>query len=91
MSAKEVAFTAMKEVSSAIVAIVLVLSSVFIPVAFMGGLTGGEMYRQFAVTIVISIVISGFVGINTYAITLCNDFKNDHKNQLVSSNYLTTF
>ena len=55
---KQASFQAMKEVSSALIAIVLVLSAVFIPVAFMGGLTG-EMYRQFAITIVISIVISG--------------------------------
>ena len=78
MSAKEASFTAMKEVSSAIVAIVLVLSSVFIPVAFMGGLTG-EMYRQFAVTIVISIVISGFVALTLTPALCATILKNDHK------------
>ena len=78
MSAKEASFTAMKEVSSAIVAIVLVLSSVFIPVAFMGGLTG-EMYRQFAVTIVISIIISGFVALTLTPALCATILKNDHK------------
>lgn len=60
---------AMKEVSSALVAIVLVLSAVFIPVAFLGGLSG-EMYKQFAVTIVISLAISGFVAL-TLTPALC--------------------
>ncbi|MGA1933182.1 efflux RND transporter permease subunit [Arcobacter sp. YIC-464] len=69
MSAKEASFKAMREVSSALIAIVLVLSSVFIPVAFMGGLSG-EMYRQFAITIVVSIAISGFVAL-TLTPSLC--------------------
>lgn len=69
MKPREAAFTAMKEVSSALIAIVLVLSAVFIPVAFMGGLTG-EMYRQFAVTIVVSLVISGLVAL-TLTPSLC--------------------
>jgi len=72
MQPKEAAFTAMKEVSSALIAIVLVLSAVFIPVAFMGGLSG-EMYRQFAVTIVISLIISGFVAL-TLTPSLCATF-----------------
>ena len=78
MSPREASFKAMKEVSGAIVAIVLVLSAVFIPVAFMGGLSG-EMYRQFAITIVISIVISGFVAL-TLTPSLCASLlKDDHK------------
>lgn len=51
---------AMKEVAGALVAIVLVLSTVFTPVAFLGGIAG-ELYRQFAVTIGVSVVLSGFV------------------------------
>ena len=47
---------AMNEVTSAVVAIVFVLCSVFIPVGFLGGLAG-VMYRQFAVTIAIAVVI----------------------------------
>ena len=50
---------AMKEVSGPIIAIALVLSAVFIPTAFISGLTG-QFYRQFALTIAISTVISAF-------------------------------
>ncbi|NVJ52985.1 MAG: multidrug efflux RND transporter permease subunit [Campylobacteraceae bacterium] len=66
---KEAAFIAMKEVTGALIAIILVLCAIFIPVAFMGGLSG-EMYRQFAITIVISVIISGFVAL-TLTPTLC--------------------
>ena len=52
----------MKEVSGALVAIVLVLSAVFIPVAFLGGIAG-ELYRQFAVTVAVSVALSGFVAL----------------------------
>lgn len=69
LSPMEASLQAMKEVSGALVAIVLVLSAVFIPVAFLGGLSG-EMYRQFAVTIVISLAISGFVAL-TLTPALC--------------------
>ncbi len=51
--------SAMAEVSRPIIAITLVLSAVFVPVAFVPGLTG-EFYRQFALTIAISTVISAF-------------------------------
>ncbi len=78
MSAKEASFKAMKEVSSALIAIVLVLSSVFIPVAFMGGLSG-EMYRQFAITIVVSIAISGFVALTLTPSLCASILKNEHK------------
>ncbi|RXI42674.1 hydrophobe/amphiphile efflux-1 family RND transporter [Malaciobacter mytili] len=78
MSAKEASFQAMKEVSSALIAIVLVLSSVFIPVAFMGGLSG-EMYRQFAITIVVSIAISGFVALTLTPSLCASILKDDHK------------
>ncbi|MFV7791308.1 efflux RND transporter permease subunit [Aliarcobacter lanthieri] len=66
---KEAAFIAMREVTGALIAIILVLSAVFVPVAFMGGLSG-EMYRQFAITIVISVIISGFVAL-TLTPSLC--------------------
>ncbi|MCI5850920.1 MAG: efflux RND transporter permease subunit [Sutterellaceae bacterium] len=59
MAPREAAVAAMKEVAGALVAIVLVLSSVFIPVAFLGGMAG-ELYRQFAVTVAMAVVISGF-------------------------------
>jgi multidrug efflux pump len=50
---------AMKEVSGPIIAIALVLCAVFVPIAFVSGLTG-QFYRQFALTIAISTVISAF-------------------------------
>jgi len=66
---REAAIKAMNEVSSPITAIVLVLCAVFVPIAFLGGLTG-ELYRQFAVTIAIAVVISGFVAL-TLTPSLC--------------------
>jgi multidrug efflux pump len=55
---KEAAKRAMEEVSGPVIAIVLVLNAVFVPVAFLGGITGA-LYKQFAVTIAISVVFSG--------------------------------
>jgi multidrug efflux pump len=60
---------AMGQVGGALVAIVLVLCSVFIPVAFLGGITG-TMLRQFAVTLVIAVVLSGLVAL-TLTPALC--------------------
>ncbi|SCK17108.1 efflux RND transporter permease subunit [Vogesella sp. LIG4] len=65
----EATLQAMKEVSGPVVAIVLVLCAVFIPVAFLGGIAG-EMYRQFAITIAISVTISGIVAL-TLTPALC--------------------
>jgi multidrug efflux pump len=62
MSPKDAAKRAMDEVAGPVVAIVLVLCAVFIPVAFMGGITG-QLYKQFAITIAISVVISGLVAL----------------------------
>ncbi len=62
LGAREAAVKAMHEVTSPIIAIVLVLTAVFVPIAFLGGLTG-ELYRQFAVTIAIAVVISGVVAL----------------------------
>ena len=69
MTPKEAAIEAMHEVSGAVVAIVLVLVSVFIPVAFLGGIAG-VLYKQFAVTVAISVVISGLVAL-TLTPALC--------------------
>ena len=66
---REATIKAMSEVSGPVVAIVLVLCSVFVPVAFMGGLTG-VMYKQFAITIAVSVVISGLVAL-TLTPSLC--------------------
>lgn len=61
-SAKKAAYHAMGEVTGPIIAIVLVLCAVFIPVAFLGGIAG-QLYKQFALTIVISVLISGLVAL----------------------------
>ncbi|MBX3257074.1 MAG: efflux RND transporter permease subunit [Chitinophagaceae bacterium] len=58
MGAMDATIAAMKEISSAIVAITLVMSAVFVPVAFLSGPVG-VFYRQFSLTLAISIVISG--------------------------------
>jgi HAE1 family hydrophobic/amphiphilic exporter-1 len=59
MEPKEATIQAMKEVSAPVIGIALILSAVFIPVAFLGGLTG-RMYQQFALTIAISVLLSAF-------------------------------
>ena len=69
LSARDAAIKAMKEVTGPVIAIVLVLVSVFVPIAFLGGLTG-ELYRQFAVTISIAVVISGVIAL-TMTPALC--------------------
>ena len=70
LSPHEAAIEAMREVSSAVVAIVLVLCAVFIPVAFLGGIAG-QLYKQFAVTVAVSVVISGVVAL-TLTPALCS-------------------
>ena len=62
LGAKEAAKRAMDEVSGPVVAVVLVLNAVFIPVAFLGGITGA-LYKQFAITIAISVLFSGVVAL----------------------------
>ncbi|WP_144109285.1 efflux RND transporter permease subunit [Paraburkholderia sp. BCC1886] len=59
---KAAAKRAMDEVSGPVVTIVLVMCAVFVPVAFLGGITG-QMYKQFAITIAISVVLSGIVAL----------------------------
>ncbi len=69
LGAREAAIEAMEEVTGPIIAIVLVLCAVFIPVGFLGGLAG-QMYKQFAITIAVSVVISGIVAL-TLSPALC--------------------
>ena len=59
LSPRDASYKAMEEVSGPIIAIALVLCAVFVPVAFLSGLTG-QFYRQFALTIAFSTVISAF-------------------------------
>ncbi|MQY52137.1 multidrug efflux RND transporter permease subunit [Rhodocyclus tenuis] len=69
LSPFDAAVEAMREVTGAIVAIVLVLCAVFVPVAFLGGIAG-KLYQQFAVTVAIAVVISGTVAL-TLTPALC--------------------
>ena len=59
LAPKQAAFKAMEEISGPVVGIALVLSAVFIPTAFIPGITG-RLYQQFAVTIAISVILSAF-------------------------------
>jgi len=69
LSPNEAAKKAMDEVTGPVIAIVLVLCAVFVPVGFLGGITG-QLYKQFAITIAISVIISGFVAL-TLSPALC--------------------
>ena len=62
LSALEASKRAMTEIAGALISIVLVLVSVFLPVAFLGGVTG-TLYQQFAITIAISVIISGLTAL----------------------------
>jgi multidrug efflux pump len=62
LGALEAAKRAMSEIAGALISIVLVLVAVFLPVAFLGGVTG-TLYQQFAITIAISVVISGVMAL----------------------------
>jgi len=62
VDAREASRRAMDEVTGPVIAIVLVLCAVFVPVAFLGGVTG-QLYKQFAITIAISVVVSGVVAL----------------------------
>ena len=74
----QAAIKSMEQVSSAVIAIVMVLCAVFIPVAFMGGIAGA-LYRQFAVTVAIAVVISGVVALTLTPALCAILLKNTHK------------
>ncbi|MEO8090137.1 MAG: multidrug efflux RND transporter permease subunit [Gemmatimonadales bacterium] len=69
LTARVAADRAIRQVAGALIAIVLVLCAVFVPVAFLGGVTG-EMFKQFAVTLVIAVILSGIVAL-TLTPALC--------------------
>jgi multidrug efflux pump len=79
-SPREAAYAAMAEVTNPIIAIVLVLSAVFIPVAFIGGLAG-ELYRQFAITIAIAVSISGLVALTLTPALCALILRPEHKRE----------
>ncbi len=76
--AREAALKAMGEVTGPVIAIVLVLCAVFVPIAFLGGLTG-ELFRQFAVTISIAVVLSGLVALTMTPALCVLILKHEHK------------
>lgn len=69
LTPREAAIESMREVTGAIIAIEMVLASVFVPVAFLGGLAG-QLYKQFAVTVVTAVTISGLIAL-TLSPALC--------------------
>jgi multidrug efflux pump len=77
LNARDAAIEAMEEVTGPIIAIVLVLCAVFVPVGFLGGLAG-EMYKQFAITIAVSVVISGIVALTLSPALCALMLKPDH-------------
>jgi HAE1 family hydrophobic/amphiphilic exporter-1 len=60
---KEATYRAMKDISAPVIAIALILASVFVPVGFIPGIVG-RLYQQFAITIAVSIVISAFIALS---------------------------
>lgn len=62
LSPREAAIKAMSQISGPVIAIVLVMCAVFVPATFLGGMTG-QLYKQFAATIAISVVFSGFMAL----------------------------
>ncbi len=75
-SAMTAAIDAMNEISGAIISITLVMAAVFVPVSFMGG-TSGTFYREFGVTMAVSIVISALNAL-TLSPALCAIFLKPH-------------
>jgi HAE1 family hydrophobic/amphiphilic exporter-1 len=88
---KEATILAMKEISGAIIAITLVMSAVFIPVSFMDGSTG-IFYRQFSLTMAISIVLSGIISLTLTPALCAMLMKDPHvSNHVNKRNWLQRF
>lgn len=80
ISARKATEQAMREITGAIIAITLVMSAVFIPVAFMSGPTG-IFYRQFSLTMAIAIVLSGIIALTLTPALCALLLKNQHHDQ----------
>lgn len=81
LSPVEAARRAMDEVTGPVIAIVFVLLAVFIPIAFLGGIAG-QLYKQFAMTIAVSVVFSGIVALTlspALAALIIKPPENEHK------------
>ncbi|QIR76687.1 efflux RND transporter permease subunit [Sulfurospirillum diekertiae] len=79
LSVKDATIKAMREITNPVIAIVMVLCAVFIPAAFMGGFSG-MMYKQFAMTVIISVTISGIVAL-TLTPALCALLLRKHESE----------
>lgn len=77
VSAREATHMAMKELVGALIATALVLAAVFVPVSFLDGITG-SLYRQFSVTIVVSVIISAIVAL-TLSPAMCAIILKPHE------------
>jgi len=92
LSVQDATIKAMDEVTGALIAIVLVLCAVFVPVSFMGGMAG-TMYKQFAITIAVSVVLSGICAL-TLTPALCVIFlgkKSRTGEKLAANKYFVKF
>jgi len=63
LSVREATYKAMKDISAPVIAIALILASVFVPVGFIPGIVG-RLYQQFAITIAVSILLSAFIALS---------------------------
>ena len=81
LSPKEATYKAMEEVSGPVVAIAFVLAAVFIPVAFTGG-TVGELYKQFAITVSVSMLLSALVALTLTPALCALILKKENKDEL---------
>lgn len=90
IGAKKATELAMKEISGAIIAITLVMSAVFIPVSFISGPTG-VFYREFSLTMAVSIVLSGIIALTLTPALCAIMLKNNHHEAGKSKNWLTKF
>lgn len=89
LNAKKASIRSMEEVAGALIAIVLVLCCAFIPSAFLSGLTG-VLYRQFAITVSIAVIISGVVAL-TLTPALCAIFLKSHADIKVKNKFFVKF
>ncbi|SHN27210.1 efflux RND transporter permease subunit [Mucilaginibacter sp. OK098] len=89
MSPKEATYHAMKEISAPVVAIALILASVFVPVGFIPGIVG-RLYQQFAITIAISVMFSAFIALSLTPALCTLLLRPSHVNKK-SSNWLDKF
>lgn len=81
LSPKEATYRAMDEVSGPVVAIAFVLAAVFVPVAFTGG-TVGELYKQFAITVSVSMLLSALVALTLTPALCALILKKENKEEI---------